>query len=32
MNLQKFLLLSSLMYTFGCTGADKLEIINPVGL
>lgn len=30
MNLQKFLLLSSLMYTFGCTGADKLEIINPV--
>ena len=30
MNLQKFLLLSSLMCAFGCTGADKLEIINPV--
>ena len=30
MNLQKFLLLSSLMCAFGCTGADKLEVINPV--
>lgn len=30
MNLQKFLLLSSLMCAFGCTGADKVEIINPV--
>ena len=30
MNLQKFLLLSCLMCAFGCTGADKLEVINPV--
>ena len=30
MNLQKFLLLSCLMCAFGCTGADKPEVINPV--
>lgn len=30
MNLQKFLLLSCLMCAFGCTGADKSEVINPV--
>ena len=30
MNLQKFLLLSCLMCAFGCTGAVKPEVINPV--
>lgn len=30
MNLQKFLLLSCLMCALGCTGTDKLEVINPV--
>lgn len=30
MNLQKFLLLSCLMCAFGCTSADKPEVINPV--